>query len=398
LGANGLAALNFGISVYSILHGFGLMIGIGGATKYSILKSKNDANGANSIFTHSFAAGLFVGLIFAAFGVFLSTQLAKILGADIYTLPMARVYIKTILCFSPFFFLNNLLFAFIRNDNNPKLAMAGMVTGSISNIALDYIFLFPLQMGMFGAALATCLSIILSVCVLSLHFWTKHNRFILCKCKIFVKKIIKIISLGASAFIGEMSFAIALITFNLVILRIEGNVGVAAYGIVANIAIIPICIFTGVAQGIQPLISKGYGIGDNVLIRKNLKYAITLVFALALVVYGIIYFYSAGIVSAFNSEENITLALLATNGARIYFIGIIFAGVNIVATAFFSAVTSAKTGLFISLLRSCALLIPAVIVLSLALKMNGVWLSFVFTELIVGVLSIIFLYCKIKEQ
>ena len=114
-------------------------------------------------------------------------------------LPLTKAYMETLLCFSPFFLLNNILIAFVRNDNNPKLAMTAMVTGSFSNIALDYIFIFPLSMGMFGAALATGFSLILSVCVLSLHFWTKRNQFSLQKCKMKIKKLTNILHLGFSA-------------------------------------------------------------------------------------------------------------------------------------------------------------------------------------------------------
>jgi len=394
LGSNGLAALNFSIPVWSILHGLALMIGIGGATQFTISKSKGEK--ANKIFTYSLFSGLCVAMVFVVIGFFFSAPLSKLLGADASTLPLTKTYMQTFLYFSPVIALNTILIAFVRNDNNPKLAMAGMVTGSFANIAFDYIFLIVLSMGMFGAALASGLSIILSVCVLSLHFLKKNNQLRLHKCKIRIKEIANMCLLGFSAMIGEFSFAISMITFNLVILRIEGNIGVAAYGIVANIALIAFSMFIGVAQGIQPLISKGHGSGNSVLVKQTLKYAMTLVFTLALAMYGAIYIYSTAIVSAFNSEANITLASLATAGLTIYFAGFIFAGMNIVSAAFFSAVAKAKTGLIISILRSCVIIIPMVIILSAMFKMNGVWFSFVITELIVFVLVVVFIYKKLK--
>jgi Na+-driven multidrug efflux pump len=392
LGANGLTALNFCISIFSIIYGFGLMIGIGGATQYAILKNKGEDTAADSIFTHSLFIGLLLAIIFVFVGVFFSTPLSRILGADAVTLPLAKIYMKTMLCYSPVLLLSNILGAFIRNDNNPKLAMAGMFVFSFSNIVLDYIFMFPLSMGMFGAALATGLALVLSVCVLSLHFFMVGAGLkpALTSCKISIAKTVKIMCLGASAFVNELSFAFALITFNLIILGIEGNLGVAAYGIVVNIAIIAISIFTGVAQGVQPMLSRGYGIGDNLLVRKTLKYAIITVFLSAFFIYGIVYFNSANIVSLFNREANTALAMLAETGLKVYFIGLFFAGINIVMSAFFSAVNNAKTGFLISVLRSCVIIIPMVIFLSAVLKMNGVWLSFVVTELIVCVLSAVF--------
>ena len=398
LGSDGLTALNIAASIFGILFGAGLMIGVGGAIQYSILKNKDNDSEADSIFTHAILIGASVSLIFVIIGVFFAAPLASLLGADMTTLPLAEVYMRTLLSFAPVIMLNSILAAFVRNDNNPKLAMAGMVTGSLSNIVLDYVFMFPLEMGMFGAALATVCSMFLSVGILSLHFILKLNQFHLQKCKIRLKKIVKMLYLGSSAFINDLSLSIALITFNLVILNIEGNIGVAAYGVVANTAFIVIAIFTGVAQGIQPLLSKGYGLGDNFLIKQVLKYAIIIVVVISVIIYTVAFTFTADIVAAFNSEENEQLALLANEGLRIYFIGFFFTGINIIASAFFSSVANAKTGLIISVMRGCIIIVPMVIVLSAILGMTGIWLSFVFAELTVFLLSTIFLWKKLKNK
>jgi len=397
LGSNGLAALNVSIVVFSLLFGFGLMVGIGGATLYSLLKSSGRDKDAESVFTHSLIIGLCGTAVFVLAGFMFTEHMAKAFGADDETLPLAAVYMRTILYFSPAFILFSVLGAFIRNDNNPKLAMAGMLVGSASNILLDYIFLFHLSMGMFGASLASGLSFALGVCVLSIHFWGRNNRLRLCKRKISVKRVSKIFILGSSAMINELAFAVTLITFNLVIWGIEGNTGVAAFGIVANIAFVSISMFTGVAQGIQPLISRGHGSGGSALVRLTLKYAMVSVFLLAISIYIISYLNAAAIAEAFNSEANVRLSKLAVDGLKIYFAGFAFAGLNIVAASFFSAIGNAKSALVLSLLRGCVIIVPMVIVLSTVLKMDGVWLSFVITELIVFALSVIFFVKKFRE-
>jgi len=396
LGPNGLASLNISIAVFSILQGVGLMVGIGGATRYAILRSESNFTGASSVFMHSLALGGFLAVVFVTTGAFFSVPLARVLGADGEVLTMAVEFIQTTLLFSPVLMLNNILIAFVRNDNNPKLSMAGMVTASLCNIVLDYIFLFPLGLGMFGAALATGLSVILSIAVLSLHFVRGRSGFGLRRCRIYIKKIADVIALGASALVGELAFAIALISFNLVILGIEGNIGVAAFGVVANIAIVVLNIFIGVAQGVQPLMSKGHGLKDSKLVKLTLKYALVLVILLAVVVYGVVNFYSYSIVAAFNSEGDDTLARLAASGLRIYFIGLIFAGVNMIIAAFFSAVDNARTGLVISTLRSCVIIIPLLLVFSAVLGMDGVWFSFVVAEFIVSVIAVVFVYRRLR--
>ena len=396
LGANGLAALNISIVSFTAIHSLGLMIGIGGATRYTIRKNMGDDT--KSIFTHSLAAGLFISIILMLIGIFFTVPISELLGADYELLPMVTDYISTLLIFSPLFILKNILLSFIRNDNNPKLAMAGTVVGATSNIVLDYILLFPLAMGMLGAALATVFSLVFSIIVLLFHFWTKRNKFEINRCKISLRQIKAISALGASTFVNEITVAIALVVFNLVILGVKGNVGVAAYGIVMNLAIVALSIFTGMALGIQPIISKGHGSGDISLIKTTMKYAIIAISVLSLCIYAIIYLGASSIAGIFDSEGNVTLVYLATDGLKIYFVGLIFAGINVITAAFFSAANKPKTAMSIALLRSFVLIVPMLLILSRLFGMEGVWISFVATELIVLLLSIVFLCKKFKTM
>lgn len=396
LGANGLAALNFSISIYCIIQGLGLMIGIGGATRYTILSSKNRDKEAKKVFSNALTIGLIVSFILAIIGLIFSRKLSQILGADTDTINMSNVYLKTILCFSPFFISNNILLAFIRNDGDPRLSMAGMIVGSLSNIILDYIFIFPLSMGMFGAAFATCLAPIISIGVLSIHFIKRRNNFKLEIIKPNFKIVSKIISLGMSSFITEVSSGVVLMVFNLIILNISGNIGVAAYGIVANISLVIIAIFTGIAQGMQPLVSEGYGKKNKELMNGVLKYSIILSVFISIVIYIVANIFSKEIVAIFNSENIEELTTLAINGIKIYFVGFIFVGINIISAAFLSGTSNVKPAFMISMLRGVVLLIPIAYVLANIYNMNGVWISFVVAELLTFIVSVWKLYADKK--
>lgn len=389
LGATGVAALNFSISIYSVIHGTGLMIGIGGATRYSILSSQNDDRKANAVYTTSIKLGILLGVIFAILGIFGSRALALLLGADEVTLPLTRDYLTTILCFAPFFILNNILLAFVRNDNNPRLSMAAMLTGSFSNIILDYIFMFPLGMGMFGAALATGLAPIISMGIISIHFIAKKNNLRLIRNKLSRTSIFDISSLGLAAFINEVSCAVILITFNLVILKIKGNLGVASYGIVANIALIGTSIFTGIAQGIQPIVSSGYGRNDYAVLKKVMKYAIITSLGIATVMYVTVFYNADDIVGIFNSEKILEITQIARAGLQIYFLGFFFAGINIVMAMYLSATEKSKDAFIVSMARGCVIIVPLVLILSASFKMTGVWMAVVLTEGIVTIITII---------
>lgn len=385
LGTLGLAALNFSIVIFTAMNGIGLMIGIGGSIDFSMRRIASEGAG-NRSFVHSLVIGAGFAAVLVVVGVFFDRPLAALLGADAQTLPMTQTYLQTALCFAPLFILNNIMVAFVRNDHNPKLAMIAMLVSSLSNVALDYLFMFPLGMGMFGAAFATGLSPLVSLAILSLHIRKPHG-FHLTKCKIKARRILQILSFGFSSFIGEMASAIALFAFNLIILRIEGNVGVAAYGVIANVAIIVTAIFTGVAQGTQPLATQCFAEGNQADTKKVLRYCLTASIALAFALYALIFLCTDQIVAFFNSEQNKTLASIAAQGVKIYFVGYFFAGINIVAAAFLSSIAKASQAMLISLLRSSIVLIPAVLGLSAWLGMTGVWLSFVATEAIVCTFS-----------
>ncbi|SEK94884.1 putative efflux protein, MATE family [Carnobacterium iners] len=382
LGSIGIASLNLSISIYSIIHGLGLMIGIGGATKFIILKVQKNEN-ATRVFSTSLKIGLAIGTLLILIGIFGSKRLAMSLGADSLTLPLTQTYLTTILIFAPFFIVNNILLAFVRNDNNPNLSMIAMLVGSFSNIILDYVFIFPLNMGIFGAAFATGLAPIISILVLMVHFAHKNHTIKLIRNKFELHLVYDIFSLGLSSFIIEVSSAVALITFNIVILRLEGNDGVAAYAIVANLALVVIAIFTGLAQGAQPLISNYFGLKELDKLKKTRKYALVTAFVIAFVIYTVTMVFSESFIQIFNSENNSHVAQMADIGLKFYFLGFFFAGINIVTTMVLSATENIREALSISLLRGLILIVPIVLVASYFWTMTGVWFAFVLTELIV---------------
>lgn len=392
LGARGLAALNLAISIYSILHASGLMLGIGGATRYTILKSRMEDGEADRTFTQTILSGLLFGGIFLAVGLSFSRPLAAALGADADTAEMTATYLKTILCFAPCFILNNILLAFVRNDKNPRLSMAAMLAGSLGNIVLDYILIFPLSLGMFGAAFATCLAPFISIGVLSLHVIGRKNRFRLMPCRVSLHRFFAILSLGISSFITEVSSGAVLIVFNLVILGIAGNTGLAAYGIVANVALVAAAVFTGVAQGIQPLVSLGCGTNNKKLLSFLRRDTLVLSLVLAAVIYGLILLFSGRIIAVFNSDGIAELAVIAENGFRIYFSGFFFAGINITMAAFLSASDHPGAAFLISVTRGCLAVLPLVLILSAVSGMDGVWFSFVAAEFVAFCITAFFLW------
>ncbi|MDU4427189.1 MATE family efflux transporter [Clostridium sp.] len=386
---------NLAIPVYSFIHGSGLMLGIGGATKYSIFKSNKENKNANTIFTNTLCLATVLSIGFVLIGIFLSKSLTTALGADSDVFKMTNTYLQFILIFAPAFIMNDVLICFVRNDNSPKLSMYAMLGGSLSNIILDYIFIFPLQLGIFGAVFATGLAPIISMLILSLHRIKRKNQFHFIKIKPSIKIARNTLSLGFPSLVTEVSSGIVIIVFNMIILNLIGNVGVAAYGIVANLSLVVVAVYTGIAQGIQPLISKSYGGNDIKSIKLIFKYAMITMSIISFILYLIIFFLADPIAKIFNSENNLVLQSIATNGLKLYFMAVIFVGFNIILPMLFSSMEKAFLAQIISLLRGLVVIIPMAFILSALVGLTGVWLAFPITESLVSILGVI-LYLKLR--
>lgn len=392
LGTNGLAALNLAIPAYSLIHGGGLMLGMGGATQYTILKSQHDLHRANRAFTVTMILAIFYAVALFFTGVFLSGTIADLLGADKDVFDMCQTYLKVLLLFSPLFIVNNIMLCFVRNDGAPQLAMVAMVSGSLSNIVLDYIFIFPLNMGIFGAVLATGFAPIISLMVLSVFFIQRKNNFRLVKSAIPARIVQGIFSCGVPYLISELASGVVMIAFNFITMHLAGNTGVAAYGVIANISIVVISIFTGVAQGIQPIISRLYGVGDRKALTATLGYAMKAMVILSATIYALVFFGADPIAAAFNSTQNVQMQDIATAGLKIYFTSCVFAGFNIIVSAYFAATAHARPAYIISLLRGFIIVLPTVFLLSAIWGMRGVWCALPVAEASVSLIALTLYY------
>ena len=390
LGTNGLTALNLAIPIYSFIHGSGLMIGMGGGTKYSIQKSQGKDKVANSIFSHVVAIAAIFAAVFVLIGLFFSGNIVRLLGADETVYQMTKTYLQVILLFAPAFLMNNVLLCFVRNDGAPQLSMTAMITGSLSNIILDYVFIFPCQMGIFGAVFATGLAPIISMLILSSHFIKKKNQFHWIKCRLERRMAASICSSGIPSLITELSSGIVIIVFNSIILGLEGNVGVAAYGVIANLSLVIIAIYTGIAQGIQPIMSRNYGVGNHRNIQLILRYALITMLILSVLVYMGVFLGAEQIAAIFNSERNELLQTIAVEGLKLYFIACPFAGFNIIISIYFTSTEYPIPANIISILRGFFVIIPMAFLLSSIAQITGVWCAFPATELLVTIVGVIF--------
>lgn len=379
-GADGLAVLNLILPVYGLVYAIGAMIGIGSATRYSIDKAQQ--KNTSFYFTQSIFWTLLCSVPFILTGIFLPEKFLGLLGANQHLTELGKNYLRIMLIATPFFMTNYTFTAFARNDQAASRAMAGAISGSLFNIVFDYIFMFPIGLGLSGAALATAVSPAITMLVCTTHFHSSKNQVGFHWETPSFRHILSYCQLGISAFVGELSSAITTIIFNMLILDIAGNVGVAAYGVIANLSLVAMSIFNGLAQGAQPLISQNYGMRKTENVRKLLKWSILCCLVLELVTVALSFGFTDTFIGIFNKENNLQLLNYAHTGLQIYFLGFLFAGINIMLVAYFSATVSPLPAIIGSLMRGFIAIAISAVVLSKILGLNGVWGSFLSSEII----------------
>ena len=394
-GTDGVTLLNLCLPIYNLIFAFGSMIGLGSATRYTILQAQGDAR-AQRYFSNAIFSACILSVPFLLAGIFCPEALLRLMGGDAEIVALGVGYTRIFLLFTPFFMCNYIVSAFTRNDGDPSLAMVATLSGSLFNVVFDYIFMFPMGLGLPGAALATAVSPVLSICICSRHFFKKSNTLRFLRRAPSIRLLAQSCPLGVSGFVGELSSGVTTTVFNLLLLRLSGNVAVAAYGVIANFALVATAIFNGVAQGAQPLVSACYGKNDSQGARKLLFLGTGTALALAAVLYGVVVGFTDPLVALFNSEKSLQMAAFAHTGLRVYFMGYFFAGFNIVAAGYLGAVNRPAEASATSLCRGMAAIVVCSLVLSALFGMNGVWAAFPASEALTALLTVVLLLKKKK--
>ena len=392
-GTDGVTLLNLCLPIYNLIFAFGSMIGLGAATRYAILRAQGDAR-AQRYFSNAIFSVCILAVPFMLVGIFRPDGLLRLMGGDADIVALGMNYARIFLMFTPFFMCNYVVASFVRNDGDPSLAMVATLSGSLFNVVFDYIFIFPMGLGLPGAALATAISPILSIAVCSAHFIKKSNTITFVRKAPSVRLLAQSCQLGISGFVGELSSGVTTTVFNFLLLRLAGNVAVAAYGVVANFALVATAIFNGVAQGAQPLVSQCYGKNEMAGARKLLLLGCGTALGLAALLYGVVFGYTDALTALFNSENSALMAEFAHSGMRIYFVGYFFAGCNIVAAGYLGAVNRPAEASITSLCRGMVAIVVCSLVLSALLGMNGVWAAFPVSEAITLALTVFLLKRK----
>lgn len=388
VGADGIAAVNIVVPIYQIMAGFGLMVGVGCSVATSIHLSQNNIKAARLNVTQAILiASLIVTILTLA--VILSPNTAgKLLGASPTLLPQVSDYLVWIMPSFVFQMWSMIGLFTIRIDGSPKYAMWCNIIPATLNAILDWVFIFPLNMGVKGAAIATGISIVFGG-IMALYYLlfryktigiTNLKRSVTCL-KLSLRNFGYHCKIGSSTLLGEMTLAVLIYVGNIVFMHYLGDDGVGAFGIACYYMPFFFMVGNAIAQSAQPIISFNYGIEDWKKIRETRTLLLKYCIVSGLLVSTLFIFFPKELVVLF-VDANSKAGEIAIEGFPLLASGILFFIINVAIIGYYQSIELIKRATWFVLLRGFIILIPCFILLPMFLGSIGMWIAMPVAEFI----------------
>ncbi|MGI6153675.1 MAG: MATE family efflux transporter [Christensenellaceae bacterium] len=398
VGEMALSAVNLCMPFMQLLFAVAILFAVGTSTVCAILSGQQKQQQANRLFSQNTVLLLVAGIAVMALVLCCMDQIILFLGATPETAAYMREYMTGIVPFCISIMVSYSLEILVKTDGFPRLAMIAVTVGALLNCALDYLFVFVFHLGVFGAAVATGISQTVVMLVYIIHFLKKRGKFRFCRFRFNFRVYRRIIPIGVSDSLTELSVGVAVFLFNRAILQFIGVEGIVTYTIISYIGNIVIMTMAGISQGMQPLVSYAHGCGDEKKHRQLLKYAVRSVLFVSVCAFLICLAFAKPVTAAFIPNGDRVLVEYSIWALRIYSISFLLAGFNIVAGGYLTALERPKSAIVISLSRSIVLLALSLFVLTLLFGGQGIWWTMTVTETLTLVLSIWLLRRETKKE
>ena len=388
-GPNGSAALAVFAPLWNIIYSLGLLAGIGGSVLFSAARGRVGSNRekSNEYFTVSLLWGIILAAIIWVVILFLNKPLLLFFGADETLLPLAQKYLLPIKFTVPVFVFNQLLAAFLRNDEDPGLATLAVLSGGIFNVFGDWFFVFALDMGILGAGIATAIGAVISFLIMIIHFFKRKNTLRLIKPSFLLSMIKEITVTGFPTCVTDVAMGVLTILFNRQIMKYLNADALAVYGVIVNISTFVQCCAYSVGQASQPIFSFNFGAGQTERIRECLKYAIYSSIAFGLFWTALSLAVPNMYIAIFMSPTPEVLRI-APSIIRAYSLSFLILPLNVFSTYYFQALMKPSISLTISLSRGVVISGILILLLPQLLGANSVWYAMLITESVTAVYSI----------
>lgn len=389
VGDFGLAAINISLPIFSFLFGFALMLAIGSSVVSGKLIGEGNIKNASIIFSKTIVCITLFSFITCSLLFFNIETVLYLFGADENLTKIAIEYLSVMLFFIPFLMIGVVLDYFVRIDNRPNLAFIALLFSALLNFILDWFMIVYLQKGIFGAALATGISQLALIFILLPHFFSKKATLRFVKPIGSYIQIIKACYNGASEFVNEISIGIMTLIFNYVMIKSFGLEGIAAFTVIEYLLFIGLMISFGISDSLQPIISKNFGAKQSKRIEEFLKFAFISTSFVGVVMIVLIIFIPDSLANIFLEDSNYKTKQLVLNFATFIWIIFLFDGINLVISAYLTAIHKPLASMIIALSRSFIFPVFFIFTLPLLFDKNGIFMAIPMAEFITFIIAVI---------
>lgn len=393
VGSNALSAVNIVYPVLNLLFACGIMLSTGGSAIVARQIGEKREQEARENFSLLAAVSVLIGIVILAVGLLFLEPLCRVLGATPVIMEDCKIYLGVLLGFGPLTMLQMFFQVFFVTAGKPGLGLVLTISGGVANMVLDYVLMGPMEMGVLGAALATGFGqAIMAIAGVGYFLKVKGNLH-------FVKPVFRGSVLlqscgnGSSEMVSNLSTAVVTFLFNVTMMELVGEDGVAAITIVLYGQFLFTALYLGFSMGVGPVFSFNYGNRNHVQLKRIYKICKWFIVFSSVAILAVALIFSEPIVRIFTGEANHTYAL-AVEGQFLFSFNYLFAGINIFASAFFTALSNGKISAIISFCRTFVFIVASIVLLPRIMGITGVWLAVPLAELVTMFISVGYLKCQ----
>ena len=394
VGKTAFASVNLVMPFVMILGGMGFMIGTGGTALVSKILGEGDPDTANRTFSMMVLFTLALGIVLSAGGIIFMRPVSRFLGATDAMMDDCVLYGRIVLAFNTAFMLQNVFQSFLIAAEKPKLGLWITVAAGVTNMALDALFMAVFHWGVAGAAIATGISQIVGGVLPLLYFLRPNSSLLrLTKTRLELRPILQASGNGASELVSNVTASVVGMLYNFQLLRLSGQNGVAAYGVLMYVEFIFAAVFIGYAIGCAPIVGFHYGAQNHAELKNMLKKSVLLMCASGAVLTLLARLLAAPLAKLFVGYDE-GLYTLTCHAFRLFSFAFLFAGFNIFASSFFTALNNGFISAVISFLRTLVFQTASVLILPLIFDVDGIWYAITVAEVFATLISLLFLLTK----
>lgn len=403
VGSNGIAAINICYPIFMLLTGFALMVGMGASVVASIHLSRKNVKAARINVTQAIWFSTLAVLVAIVVVELMPERFSYLLGASPTLLPMVRDYMVYLMPSGVAQMWSIVGLFIIRLDGAPKYAMWCNVVPAVANMFLDWLFIFPLGMGVKGAAIASLISTVIGGVMAIVYLLRYADTLMLSKLKmsltsmrLTLRNIAYQCKIGFSAFLGELTMALLMITGNYVFMEYLGNAGVAAFGVACYYLPFVFMFGNSIAESAQPIISYNYGLGNNERVQQALSISVRTGVVSSLLSIVAFTLFPQALVHLFIGAED-PAALIAIEGFPYFAIGFLFFILNLIAIGYFQSIEKVVPATLFAILRGALFMIPSFLLLPQWLGSEGMWLAVPLSEALTFVVVVTYFVANRKR-